>query len=58
MVGRKQTGDDKNSIGNVEAKELICMTQGNELRGGGDVSGRECARQREKKGVNGTTVIA
>ena len=24
----------KNSIGNVESKELICMTQGHELQGG------------------------
>ena len=35
MVGRKQ-GKVKNSIGNVEAKELICMTHGHEL------SGRDC----------------
>ena len=34
MVGRKQTGGGKNSIGNVEAKELICMTHGHELQGG------------------------
>ena len=33
MVGRKWEG--KNSIGNVEAKEFICMTHGHELRGGG-----------------------
>ena len=33
MVGRKQ-GDGKNSIGNVEAKELICMTHGHELQKG------------------------
>ena len=26
-------GEVKNSIGNVEAKELICMTHGQELRG-------------------------
>ena len=26
-------GEDKNSIGNVEVKELICMTHGHELRG-------------------------
>ena len=25
----------KNSIGNVEAKELICITHGHELKGGG-----------------------
>ena len=27
-------GEDKNNIGNVEAKELICMTHGHELQGG------------------------
>ena len=27
-------GRDKNSIGNVEAKELISMTHGHELQGG------------------------
>ena len=27
-------GKGKNSIGNVEAKEFICMTQGHELKGG------------------------
>ena len=29
----KIDGDVKNSIGNGEAKELICMTHGHELRG-------------------------
>ena len=28
-------GEGKNSVGNVEAKELICMTHGHELRGAG-----------------------
>ena len=32
-------GEGKNSIGNVEAKELICMTHGHELQGG-NVGGR------------------
>ena len=27
-------GEVKNSIGNVEAKQLICMTNGHELKGG------------------------
>ena len=27
-------GEGKNSMGNVEAKELICMTHGHELQGG------------------------
>ena len=34
MVGRIQTGEGKNSTGNVEAKELICTTHGHELRWG------------------------
>ena len=34
MAGRKSTGDVKNSIGNGEAKELICMTHRHELKGG------------------------
>ena len=41
MVGRKY-GEDKNSMGNVEAKELICMTHGHELQGG-NVGGSGCA---------------
>ena len=28
-------GEGKNSVGNVEAKELICMTHGHELWGRG-----------------------
>ena len=32
MIGGKQ-GEGKNSIGNVEAKEPICMTHGHELQG-------------------------
>ena len=32
MVGIIQMGEVKNSIGNVEAKELICTTHGHELR--------------------------
>ena len=28
-------GKGKNSIGNVEAKELVCMTHGHELKRGG-----------------------
>ena len=34
MIGRKWTGEVKNIIGNVEAKELICITHGLEPRGG------------------------
>ena len=35
-------GEGKNSVGNVEAKEHICMTHGHELYGG-NVGGRGCA---------------
>ena len=44
-------GEGKNSVGNVEAKELISMTHGHELKGG-SVGGRAegCAGQR---GING-----
>ena len=45
MVGRDRQGEGKNSIGNVEAKELIYMTHGHELKGG-NVGGRECTRGR------------
>ena len=37
-------GEVKNSIGNVEAKELICTTHGHELKG--NSGGRGCAGQR------------
>ena len=36
--------EGKNSIGNVEAKELICTTRGHELKGG-NAGGSGCARQ-------------
>ena len=50
-------GEGKNSVGNVEAKELISMTHGHELwggmwEGGGWQDGVEW------RGGNGTTVIA
>ena len=38
-----------NSIGKVEAKELICMTHGHELKGV-NVGGRRCVGQRGIKG--------
>ena len=49
-------GEGKNSVGNVEAKELISMTHGHELyggmwEGGGGQDGVEWGR-------NGTTIIA
>ena len=35
MVGRKyRQGEGKNNIGNVEAKNLLCMTHGHTLKGG------------------------
>ena len=41
-------GEDKNSVGNVEAKELMCMTHGHELYGG-NVGRRGCAGWRGVK---------
>ena len=35
MVGKDRQGKVKNSIGNAEAKELIYMTHGHELKGVG-----------------------
>ena len=57
MAGRNDTGEVKNSIGNVEAKELICMTHRLELKGQ-NAGGRGFAGWRGIKGENGTTVIA
>ena len=45
-------GQGKNSVGNVEAKELISMTHG------GDVGGRGVGRMEWSGGGNGTSVIA
>ena len=42
-------GEVKNSIGNVEAKELTCTTHGHELKGE-NVGGRGCPGQRGIKG--------
>ena len=42
-------GEGKNSIGNVEAKELICMTHGHELKGQ-NVGRRGYAGRRGVKG--------
>ena len=48
----------KNSMGNGEAKELICITDGHELRWGND-GGKGGTRWKVIKGRrNGTTVIA
>ena len=37
-------------MGNVEAKQFICMTHGHELKGWGNVGGRGYAGQRGIKG--------
>ena len=42
-------GEGENSVGNVETKELICMTHGYELKGR-DVGGMGYARQRGIEG--------
>ena len=49
MVGRKRQGEVNNSIGNVEAKELICMIPGRELKGRNEI-GRGYSGQRGIKG--------
>ena len=50
-------GEVKNTIGNIEAKELICKTHGHEVKGG-NVGRRGCAGWRGVKEGNGTTAIA
>ena len=42
-------GEGKNSVGNVEAKELISTTHGHELRGG-DAGGKGSTGKRGAKG--------
>ena len=57
MVPNRQ-GKVKNSIGNVEAKELICTTHGLELKGGNaGVRGVQGGEEQRGWG-NGITVIA
>ena len=56
MVGTKE-GDVKNSIGNAEAKELICTTHGHELRRG-LMGGRGALGGVGQRGKIRTTVIA
>ena len=34
---KNRQGEVKNSIGNIESKELTCMTHEHELRGGGEM---------------------
>ena len=57
MVVQNRQGDVKNSIGNREAKELICTIHGHELTGG-LLEGREVSGRAGKGGKIGTTVIA
>ena len=49
-------GEGKNSVGNVEAKELICMTYGHELTGG-FLEGRGYQAKGSKEGKIRTTII-
>ena len=46
---QNRQGEVKNSMGNVEAKELICTTHGHELNGG-NAGGRGCVGGRGIKG--------
>ena len=46
---QNRQGEVKNSMGNGEAKELVCMSYGHELKWGND-DGREGTGQREIKG--------
>ena len=61
IIGRYKIrqGEVKNSIGNGEVKDLICITHGHELRVG-SAGGMGAAGWRGIKGrkKNGTTVIA
>ena len=53
-------GDVKNSIGNGEAKELMCTTHGHELRGriaGGNGGTRQRRSKGEKNWVNCHSII-
>ena len=56
---QNRQGEVKNSIGNGEAKELICTTHGHELSGRGwNAGGRGYRAERGKGRKKGTTVIA
>ena len=57
-MGWQGGGTVKNSIGNVEAKELICMTHGHELKWGGMWVGGDVQGRGERSRENGTIVIA
>ena len=53
---KNRQGEVKNSIENVEVKELICTTHGHELKVG-SACGSGCAGWRRINGGNGITVI-
>ena len=56
---QNRQGEVTNSIGNGEAKDLICTTQGHESRVGGMMEGGVCKVQGDKgKKKIGTIVIA
>ena len=57
MVGRK-SGEVRNTIGNGEAKELMCMTHGHELKLGGVLEGKGVLGGWGQRGKIGTTVTA
>ena len=46
----ERQGEGKNIVGNVEAKELTCVTNGHELKRG-KAGGRQCAGWRGKKNI-------
>ena len=50
-------GEVKNSMGNGEAKELICMTHGHELRGRGCWWKGGTGQRGVKGRKNGTNII-
>ena len=57
MIGRnKVDGDVKNSIGNGQTKELMCMTHGHKLKGG-LLEGRRIPGGRQQRGKNSDTCI-
>ena len=54
---QNRQGEVKNSMGNGEAKELICMSHGHELRWW-NAGGREGAGWRGRGEKSGTIIIA
>ena len=56
---QSRQGEVKNSIGNGEAKELICTTHGHELKDGRMLGCGGCREEEDKEEKkNGTTIIA